>query len=665
VGPFFFVKEITMENYVSIRSFDKELENRISRNPLLNIDTFIIPSPFILDRELKIDYEHSFVWMEEGEIMGYILVYSHIESRTFHIYKVVTSPFGRGKGIGTFLIEHLVRHLPDKSHLYLFIWQRQPDTVDFFVKKGFLQGEPLVYRNLVYTHLSARKEEILIDSRSRGEEEKSPSEEIGRTRHDARKTLRLLSNMVDMLSVDNAQRIIEDINRETTSLINTLNSYRNTMTQVHKVNVKELITERIIPYVEASPVPCEFHFIQKIKKPFVLGSHVYIGRALINLAANSLEAIEEADRMGKIVITLDKQKDKFILDISDNGVGIDKDRLVKQDNGLPLFVGKTTKGINRGEGLGTSQIFATFGAENIRVESVRGQGTSWRIEIDKFSLEQDKWFIQMERRYNEFKLLMDDLVVDEKTDRKTVITYIWQMRKMEIFLFDVIGQFSKYNNIRDIYRTFLSYRMDSIDRNKLITASQQWKNDYSIIRDWIISLADEIRKRRHYLNSSVDVKQFLGSLFKSWGQALDNIIIFTLNPSLGNFLATDRKLAEHLDFVPYLGGNKEVLLRGEFVGDINHLNQPLFLGVWQVKSEADLFEKLKLIRLGAQSLVEMGINVDKKLAFYQTTYVHHSRDINTDLSSTLGAFSQVSDSDLENYVRDTEDDLQDFIMMQD
>ena len=340
----------------------------------MNIDTFIIPSPYIQDKDLTKDYGHSYVWMEEGEIMGYILVYSHVPSRTFHIYKVVTSPFGRGRGVGTFLIEYLVANLPEESYLYLYIWQRQPDTVEFFEKKGFVQGEPLVYRNLVYTHLSARKEDVLVDSRKDGRETGRPAEEIGRTRHDARKTLRLLSSMVDMLSVDNGSRIIEDINRETTSLMNTLNSYRNSMDVVHKVNIKELITERIIPYVEASDLICEFNLILKIKKPVVLGSHVYIGRALINLISNSLEAIEEAGREGRITVVLDKSKDKVLLTISDNGVGITPEKLERNGNGVPAFVGRTTKGKHRGEGLGTTQIFTTFGPDNIEVESEPGRG---------------------------------------------------------------------------------------------------------------------------------------------------------------------------------------------------------------------------------------------------------------------------------------------------
>jgi signal transduction histidine kinase len=654
-----------MEKFISIKPLNREIEARIQRNPLLNIDTFIIPSPYILDSELRKDYDFSFVWQEEGEIMGYILVYTHVNTKKFHIYKVVTSPFGRGRGVGTFLIEYLVQKVPPLSQLYLYIWQKQPDTVEFFEKKGFTQGEPLVYRNLVYTHLSAHKEDIRLDPRREREERIQNHEEIGKTRHDARKTLRLLTNMVDMLSVDNGNRIIEDINRETTSLINTLNSYRNSMTHVHKVNLKNLITERIIPYVEASSYVCQFHLVLKVSKPVVLGSHVYIGRALINLTANALEAIEESGREGILRMVLDKKDDKIIFSLTDNGVGISPDRLIRNDEGLPAFVGTTTKGNQSGEGLGTVQVFSTFGAENIKIISGEGKGTTWTIAMDEFSQEQDRAFIRMERRFNEFNLLLDDLEFDENTERQTVITYIWQMRKIEIFLFDVIAQFSNYHNIRDIYRSFLSYRMGVMDRSDWIRISEDWKTDYPPLTQWVIMLADEVKRRRSYLSEKVNVDEFRGSLLKSWGQALNNVMIFTLNPETNHYLATDRKLAEHLDFAPYLNGEKESLLRGEFVGDINHLDQPLFLGVWQIKDEKDLMDKLKLIRKGAASLVEIGINPNKKLAFYQTTYVLHSRDINTDLSSTLGEFSHISDEKLEDYARETEDDLQGFIMMQD
>ncbi len=94
--------------------------------------------------------------------------------------------------------------------------------------------------------------------------------------------------------------------------------------------------------------------------------------------------------------------------------------------------------------------------------------------------------------------------------------------------------------------------------------------------------------------------------FKSYGQALDHNIIFTLDPESGKSYAADRKLAEHLDFVPYLGKERNLLLRGEFKGDVNNDSQPVVLGLWSVESEEDLEAKLRLLRQGANILINMG-----------------------------------------------------------
>ena len=124
-----------------------QLEETIQRNPLLNIDTFIIPSPYISETRIERDYEHSYVWIEEGEILGYILVYSDEQKANFHIYKIVTSPFGRGRGIGKSFIEHLAAHIPSEAALYLYVWEKQIDTLEYFQYNGFTVQNLAVYRN--------------------------------------------------------------------------------------------------------------------------------------------------------------------------------------------------------------------------------------------------------------------------------------------------------------------------------------------------------------------------------------------------------------------------------------------------------------------------------------------------------------------------------------
>ncbi len=135
--------------------------------------------------------------------------------------------------------------------------------------------------------------------------------------------------MVEMLTIDNCDRIIEDINRETTSLINMLNSYRDSMEVLHEVNLRELILARLVPFVKTAPVPCRLLINLDSESPVVMGYHVNISRALLNLLSNSIEAIEESGRKGNIRISLHENDDKIVLVLQDNGVGIKEELLEK------------------------------------------------------------------------------------------------------------------------------------------------------------------------------------------------------------------------------------------------------------------------------------------------------------------------------------------------
>ncbi len=645
----------------AIRPLTPELEKRVERNPLLHIDTFVIPSPYVKDSAIEKDYEHSFVWVEEGEILGFVLVYSDTEKHNYHIYKLVTSPFGRGRGIGTLFIEHLAQSIPPEAMLYLYVWEKQADTLEFFQRKGFRVGKTTVYRNLIYYHMFARGREIKIEAGSPSPSRALFTEEIGRTRHDAKKTIRLLAHMVEMLSIDNCGKIIEDINRETTTLVNILNAFRDTVSSTHAVNMKDLILERIIPYIEASSVPVTVKLTLDAESTSVLGYYVNFGRALVNIVANALEAVAETDRKGVIEIELRDEDSFLVLRICDNGVGIPPELLERDGDGYPAFVGSTTKERRKGEGLGTVQIYSTFGVENITVESERGAGTVWTIRLQKAGDMVDRWFLKLEQRFHELKTLGDGTKLTAESGRTSVIAYIWQLRKFQLYLYDVILQFGKYHNVRTIFRSVLAFLMGRLDPDSLRREVEALRSDHPQLNSRLMETAVEIKTRFRRLRRAVDLSRYRGALFKSYGQALENVIIFTLDPHSGRFFATDRKLAEHLDFVPYLHKQRDELVRGEFIGDVNEPSQPIVLGVWSVDSDEDLLGKLKLLRQSARKLIEMGVYKDKRLSFYQTTHVRHSRDINSDLSTTFGEFAAVEDHELWDYSAEASDDLQGFI----
>ena len=651
------------ESANAIRPLTPELEANIERSPLLNIDTFLIPSPYVREADIRKDYDHSFVWVEEGELLGYILVYSNPEQNSYLIYKIVTSPFVRGRGIGTALAAHLVHAIPEEATVYLYIWERQTDTLEFFLNKGFQVGETIVYRNLVYFLLTALSREVRERMPTDDVATTATTEEIGRTRHDARKTIRLLSNMVDMLSLENCGRIIEDINRETTSLVNTLNAFRGSASRIHEVNVIELILERIVPYVGASPVNCDLHLKLQTTSLVVLGNYAGMARAFINIVANALEAIEESHRTdGVLEIKIGEKNGTPFIRFHDNGIGMRPEQLKRDDDGIPAFVGHSTKKRKAGEGLGTIQIFQTFGAENITVDGSPGRGCTWKIQLQKPLRERDPWFTRLERRYNEAIRLIEVHDLAGTTPREEVVAFVWQTRKTEIVLFDIILNFSTYQNIRTIFRTVFSFLMGDIAEGELVDFVEELRVDREVLKKWLLETTRLIRRRWAAITDVQAEHDLRGALLKSYGQALENVMIFTLNPQTGKSFTPDRNLAEHLDFAPYLGAETSDLLRGEFIGDVNNTDRPIYLGVWSVDSDQDLLEKLKLIRSGAQKLIEVGILGEKKLAFYQTTYVRNNRDIDSDAITTFSEMAVMSDEELLRFTREADDELQGYLM---
>ncbi|MBP1752809.1 MAG: histidine kinase [Geobacteraceae bacterium] len=623
----------------------------------MNIDSILIPSPYIQDKTIDIDYEHSYVWDEEGELLGYLLVYSNPEKTEFQIYKQVTSPFGRAKGIGSAFLEKLANDVSPDASIYLYVWEKLISSVDFFMSKGLeLQGS-IVYRKMKFYLMSALARTIAEKIAHAKIRDYSVAEELTKIRHDAKKSAKILADMAAMLSVDNFNKVIEDINRETTALLNTLNMYQDKIRTAHEVRIKDLITDRVVPFIEVANVPCEIRLILETKISPVLGNYMDFSRALINLVSNSLDAISEAGRHGVIEITLAERDDRVVLSIRDNGKGIDEERLKTGSDMLPLFVGKTTKRGKTGEGVGTRQIFSTFGAGNIVIESKVPEFTRWTIFLKKSTRKDTVFLTELETRYVAFIKSTRHIGITEKSTRTEVAAFIWQLRQMEIFSYDLVYQFSRYNNVRDIYRNILLYRYGGGEFDSLRAEMEKCRIDNAVIRSWLLGMTRRIKRNETFVNENINFDEYKGILFKSYGQAKDGTVIFTMDPDTARFYATDRKLAEHMDFVPYLGRSRDHLLRGEFNGDVMKAESALVLGVWSVKSIDDLRERLMMIRKGAQQLLEMGLKKDKRISFYTTTFNLCDSEIDTFKTTTLEVIASMTYEELDEFIVTSEKEL--------
>ncbi len=643
--------------YPCIKRLNKEYEERIGKIPYLNIDSILIPTPYERDKSIDIDYWHSYVWEEEGELLGYMLVYSDSEQTRFHIYKQVTSPFGRGKGIGSAFMEKLAYDVAADAYIYLYVWEKLISSVDFFLSKGLDFEGLIVSRKMKFHLMSARAKTIRDKAEKAKTRDYSAVEEMTKVRHDAKKSLRVLFDMASILSVDNFNKVVEDINRETTALLNTLNMYEDKITTLHEVNIQELVTERIIPVVEVADVPCEIRLILGSKISHVTGNYLNFSRALINLVSNSLDAIRESGRRGVIEIKLTDKDDSVILSIQDNGIGIEEDRLKKEDDMIPLFVGKTTKPSETGEGVGTRQIFSTFGPNNIIVESKAGEFTRWTISLKKSTRKDIAMLAELESRYTEVIKSTEHIGITDESPRTQVAAFIWQLREMEIFSYELVCQFSRYNNVRDIYRCILLYWNDKKDFQYLKSELEKCRIDNEVIKSWLLGVVKRIKRNEAFFSRRFDFEEYKGALFKSYGQATGSTIIFTMDPVTGRFYSTDRKLAEHMDFVPYLGGRRDHLLRGEFFGDVRIAESPIVLGVWSVATVRDLRDRLALVRKGAQRFLEMGLKKEKRLTFYQTTFNTCDCEIDTSITTTLGDMAALKDEEFDRFIVTSESEM--------
>ncbi|HJV35520.1 GNAT family N-acetyltransferase [Geomonas sp.] len=639
-----FIKELTPEHEKIIRQL-----------PLLNLDSLQIPSPYVLDRAIDIDYQHSFVWEEKGELLGYILVYATPNHKKFHIYRQATSPFGRGKGIGTALAAHLAQTVAPDSHIYLYVWDKLISSIDFFRSKGFVIEDTIVYRKMKFHLMSVSARRLSETVASTKRRDVSQVEELSRVRHDVKKSLKVLFDMATMMSVDNFNKVVEDINRENTALLNTLNMYEDNVHLSHKVSLKDLLTERVIPFVEAVDSNCEVRLVLKSKIEPVDGTYMPFSRALINIVSNALDAIKSAGVRGLLTFELGQENDEVTLSITDNGMGIEEERLRKGADGFPLFVGKSTKG--NGEGIGTRQIYTTFGADRIKVESQPGLFTRWTIRLRASHSREKALLTDLWTRYIRFIKSTQKIGLTPESSRSEISSFIWQLRQMEVFSFDLIYHFSRYNNIRDIFQSVLLYRFGSMSFDQLKEELRQCRIETPSIRSWLLGITRRISRNEAYLKQNVPFDEYRGVMFESYGQAIGRTMIFTLDPDSGNFFVTDRKLAEHLDFVPLLGRDKDDLLRGELIGDARNLSSPIYLGVWTVKDADDLNDKLKLIRKGAEQLLQMGLDREKRIAFYNTTYNTCDCEIDTLKTATIGELVTLEEGDFARFIRRADSEM--------
>ena len=129
-----------------------------------------------------------------------------------------------------------------------------------------------------------------------------------------------------------------------------------------------------------------------VDKNFYTSKHYYLMSVFRNLVMNSIDAILDTQKDGKISIIHKVSPEQHTFIVSDNGIGIDEEGLKHIFSpGFSTKINYDTGEINRGLGLAMVKHIVEEQLEGkIEVESMEGMGTTIYIHIPRISLEVDE-----------------------------------------------------------------------------------------------------------------------------------------------------------------------------------------------------------------------------------------------------------------------------------
>lgn len=175
-------------------------------------------------------------------------------------------------------------------------------------------------------------------------------------------------------ALENVVSAISTIESRSKGLLNFVEIYRN-LTRIPKPNFRffsvdgmiRRVLELMTPKFEANKIICNFKIFPKDLK--ILADPDLIDQVLINLLLNAIDAVSESERPQITIIASVNLNNRTIIEIVDNGKGIQQDILDKIF--MPFF---TSKKAGSGIGLSLSRQIMQMHKGTISVRSRLGEG---------------------------------------------------------------------------------------------------------------------------------------------------------------------------------------------------------------------------------------------------------------------------------------------------
>ena len=252
------------------------------------------------------------------------------------------------------------------------------------ISTSFVVNAPTPYQGLIVFLKDITEITQLHEEASRSDRLKEIGQIATTVAHEIKNPLGGIRGFAALLSRDlehqkplqeMAEHIIEGTKTLERLVSSILHFTRPVYLQIEKVNLSKLIKD-LIKLIKVDPafseeIALECHVPNEALFAYI--DKELLKSALLNLVRNALEAIE-AD--GHISISLMKNNDSSVIDISDNGIGMDDKEL--ENLFSPFF---TTK--EKGNGLGLAEAYKIITAHRgkVQVRSAKSMGTTFTITL--------------------------------------------------------------------------------------------------------------------------------------------------------------------------------------------------------------------------------------------------------------------------------------------
>lgn len=182
------------------------------------------------------------------------------------------------------------------------------------------------------------------------------------------------------LALEGSIEEIDKLHRFTTNLLKQ-SRYQAVVNQNRKTNVNlNILIEKICNRLANMALKKEVHLDKKFKDIFVLGDAVELEELFTNLIDN---AIKYSKTNGTVKITIDKNVGQALVNISDDGIGIDKEDLPNIFE--PFYRADVSRNKSTydgfGLGLAISKEIVTNHGGSINVTSVPDEGTTFTVTL--------------------------------------------------------------------------------------------------------------------------------------------------------------------------------------------------------------------------------------------------------------------------------------------